>query len=53
MTKFEEAMTTIEDNGFDSFKTIWNTAVEECAKRADQCGEKEIAYEFREYVKEK
>lgn len=50
---FEEAMATIEDDSLESFKTIWNAACEDCARRADDCMERQLGHEFREYVKVK
>jgi len=53
MTPFEEAIQKVEDTDLEDFKFIWNQAVEECAKIADESLERELAYEYRKCVKEK
>jgi len=50
---FKEAIQEIEGNSIEDFEQIWNLAVEECARIADECLEGQIAHEFREYVKVK
>ncbi len=54
MTKFEESMKQIKgDWDIEAFTAVWNMAVEECARRADDSLEQQLAHEYREYVKVK
>lgn len=46
---FDEVMKDIEDNDLDAFKAVWNAAIETCATIADDCGEQQIAHEYRTY----